>query len=153
MSIYRPGKILGTFQVSDQGDYSLEFLRLLQEHNIDLDPSDEGTILWESEGFLVRSCSTRNKKYIIEFFNEQEKEVTVILRKDFPHHQRPLNIVGTAEAAEMLGWSPKKVSVYRQRGKLPRPLYQLKMGPVWNKEDIERWALEQGLIKKVIKFY
>ncbi|MDO9574667.1 MAG: helix-turn-helix domain-containing protein [Candidatus Contubernalis sp.] len=152
MSIYRPGKILGTFQVSHQGDYSLEFLRLLQEHNINLDPSDEGTILWESEGFLVRSCSTRDKKYIIEFFNEQEKKVTVILRKDFPHHQRPLNIVGTAEAAEMLGWSPKKVSVYRQRGKLPRPLYQLKMGPVWNKEDIERWALEQGLIKKVIKF-
>ncbi len=152
MSIYRPGKILGTFKVSDEGDYSLEFLRLLKIHDITLDPSDEGTILWEGEGFMVRSCSTLDKKYIIEFFNENEKKVTVILRKDFPHHHRPLDIVGTAEVAAMLGWSPKKVSVYRQRGKLPQPIYELKMGPVWKKEDVERWAIEQGLIKKIIKF-
>lgn len=152
MNIYRPGKILGTFKVPEDGDYSLVFLELLSRNNIKLDPGDEGVVLWEGEGYLVRTCGTVDKKFIIEFFNEKEKTVTVILRKDFPHREEHTEIVGTAEVAEMLNWSSKKVSVYRQRGKLPRPIYSLKMGPVWRKKDIERWGMEKGLIKKIIKF-
>ncbi|PKM82290.1 MAG: hypothetical protein CVU88_03390 [Firmicutes bacterium HGW-Firmicutes-13] len=152
MNIYRPGKILGTFKVPEDGDYSLPFLKLLSKHNIVLDPGDEGVVLWEGESYMVRSCGTVNKKYIIEFFNEKEKTVTVILRKDFPHQEKQTEIVGTAEVAQMLSWSSKKVSVYRQRGKLPKPECILKMGPVWKKEDIERWGIEKGIIKKIIKF-
>ncbi|RQD76729.1 MAG: hypothetical protein D5R97_03860 [Candidatus Syntrophonatronum acetioxidans] len=152
MVSFRRGKILGTFKITDEEEYSLEFLKLLKEHGIALDPSDEGVVLWEGEGYMVRSCGTTDQKHIIEFFNEGEKKVTVILRKDFPHHPKKIEVVGTAEVGEMLGWSSKKVSVYRQRGKLPPPLSELKMGPVWNKDDIERWGLARGIIKKVINF-
>ncbi len=152
MTSFRRGKILGTFKITDEEEYSLEFLKLLKEHGIALDPSDEGIVLWEGEGYMVRSCGTTDQKHIIEFFDEREKKVTVILRRDFPHHQKKIEVVGTAEVGEMLGWSSKKVSVYRQRGKLPPPLSELKMGPVWNKDDIERWGLAKGIIKKVINF-
>lgn len=152
MASFGSGKILGTFKISDKEEYSLEFLRLLKEHGISLDPSDEGVLLWEGEGYTVRSCGTTDKRHIIEFFHEEEEQVTVILRRDFPHHQQKLEVVGTAEVGEMLGWSPKKVSVYRQRGKLPPPISELKMGPVWKREDIERWGLARGIIKKVISF-
>jgi len=152
MSIIRPGKILGTFNIPEDGDYSLDFLKLLKENKITLDPSDEGVVLWEGEGYIVSSCGTREGKHIIEFLNEREKTVTVIQLKDFPQGKKKMEAVGTAEIGRMLGWSSKKVSVYRQRGKLPKPVYELKMGPIWNKDDIERWALAEGLIKKTISF-
>ncbi len=153
MSFIRPGKILGTFKIPEDGDYSLDFLKLLEKKKISLDPSDEGVLLWEGEGSIVRSCGTREGKNIIEYLNKRENTVTVIQLKEFPQQKKEIELMGTAEIGKMLGWSSKKVSVYRQRGKLPQPVYQLKMGPIWNKEDIERWALEKGLIKKTISFY
>lgn len=71
--------------------------------------------------------------------------------KDIP------DIIGSKEAAEILGWlNPKgepnvnKVSMYRIRanekgyppGMIPKPLKVLACGPIWVKEDIEKYRNE-----------
>ena len=48
-------------------------------------------------------------------------------------------VLGTAELAEFLGWDRRKVAVYHGRGLLPAPLAELACGPVWQRDDIERW--------------
>lgn len=48
-------------------------------------------------------------------------------------------IVGHYEAAEILGWKKQQVTVYMQRGKFPEPLQKLASGPIWFKEDIQKF--------------
>lgn len=47
-----------------------------------------------------------------------------------------ITLVGVTEVAEILGWPRGKVSTYRKRGKMPKPVAVLKGGPVWDKDDI-----------------
>lgn len=54
-------------------------------------------------------------------------------------------LVGVAEVAEMLGWSKGKVSVYHSRGKLPKPVQELKSGPLWRRIDIEEYREEEKI--------
>jgi hypothetical protein len=35
--------------------------------------------------------------------------------------ETPLALVGVSEAAQLLGWDPRKVAVYAARGQLPLP--------------------------------
>ena len=48
-------------------------------------------------------------------------------------------IVGHYEATKILGWQKQQVSVYISRGKFPEPLQKLASGPIWFKEDIEKF--------------
>ena len=59
------------------------------------------------------------------------------------------NLMGPAEVAEYLGWPPRKVAAYlaTEKAGIPKPIVRLKMGPVWRKSDIERWARERGYVK------
>lgn len=50
--------------------------------------------------------------------------------------------LGFQEFSIVLGISKPNLSNRRQRGQLPVPDYELKMGPVWTKEQIAVW-LEQ----------
>ena len=52
-----------------------------------------------------------------------------------------IDLLGTKEVGDLLGWSRQKVSVYYSRGKLPEP-FALIGGkrPVWTREQIEEWA-------------
>jgi len=51
-----------------------------------------------------------------------------------------MELVGLREAAAILGWDPRRVSVYLQRGKLPAPAARLVSGPVWYTRTIEAFA-------------
>ena len=55
-----------------------------------------------------------------------------------------MDLVGVAEAAEILGWDKRRVSVYQSRGLLPTPVAVLRSGPVWRREDIEAFARGQA---------
>lgn len=57
-----------------------------------------------------------------------------------------MELVGVAEAAEILGWDKRRVSVYHARGLLPTPLAVLRAGPVWRREDIEAFARGQARV-------
>lgn len=48
-------------------------------------------------------------------------------------------LVGVREAAEILGWDPRRVATYRSRGSFPEPIAELAAGPVWTKRQIERY--------------
>lgn len=55
-----------------------------------------------------------------------------------------MELVGTAEIAERLGWDRRKVAVYVGRGLFPPPVVELRMGPVWLWPDVEKVARERG---------
>ena len=44
-------------------------------------------------------------------------------------------IVGVAEAAEIMGWDKRRVVTYLDRGQFPEPLTTLASGRVWLRED------------------
>ena len=49
------------------------------------------------------------------------------------------DIVGVAEAAEILGWQKQQVQTYITRGKFPKPFQRLSSGPLWLKKQIEQY--------------
>jgi len=51
-------------------------------------------------------------------------------------------IVGVAEAAEIMGWDKRRVVTYLDRGQFPEPLTSLASGRIWLREDIERFVDE-----------
>ena len=52
---------------------------------------------------------------------------------------KPGELVGHKEAAAMLGWDPRRITTYRQRGSFPEPIAQLASGPVWLTSQIEEF--------------
>ena len=51
-------------------------------------------------------------------------------------------IVGVAEAAEIMGWDKRRVVTYLDRSQFPEPLTSLASGRIWLREDIEAYAAE-----------
>ncbi len=49
-------------------------------------------------------------------------------------------VVGVAEAAEIMGWDKRRVVTYLDRGSFPEPLTALASGRIWLREDIEAYA-------------
>lgn len=49
------------------------------------------------------------------------------------------DLVGLAEAAEVLGWDRRRVSVYIRRGKFPEPVARVAAGPLWTRQQIEEF--------------
>lgn len=52
-------------------------------------------------------------------------------------------LVGVKEVAEMLGVRVATVSSYLSRGQMVKPLATLACGPVWLRQDIERWDAQR----------
>jgi len=48
-------------------------------------------------------------------------------------------VVGVAEAAEIMGWDKRRVVTYLDRGQFPEPLTSLASGRIWLREDVERY--------------
>ena len=54
-------------------------------------------------------------------------------------------VIGVAGIAELLNVEPRRVSVWRTRGLLPEPRWQLAARiPAWDRADVEAWAREHG---------
>ena len=51
-------------------------------------------------------------------------------------------VVGVAEAAEIMGWDKRRVVTYLDRGSFPEPLTALASGRIWLREDIEAFAAD-----------
>ncbi len=51
-------------------------------------------------------------------------------------------VVGVAEAAEILGWDKRRVVTYIDRGSFPEPITALASGRIWLREDVESYAAE-----------
>lgn len=51
-------------------------------------------------------------------------------------------VVGVAEAAEIMGWDKRRVITYIDRGSFPEPLTALASGRIWLREDVEAYAKE-----------
>ncbi|WP_432575025.1 helix-turn-helix transcriptional regulator [Kineococcus sp. SYSU DK005] len=53
-------------------------------------------------------------------------------------------LVGAAEAAELLGVSTVQVNRLSRREDFPQPVARLKAGTIWRRIDVERWANEHA---------
>jgi predicted DNA-binding transcriptional regulator AlpA len=53
-------------------------------------------------------------------------------------------LVSSIEAAALLGITANTFYQWRHRGKLPEPLVELAVGPIWLAEDIEALAAERA---------
>lgn len=51
-------------------------------------------------------------------------------------------VVGVAEAAEILGWDKRRVVTYIDRGSFPEPITALASGRIWLREDVEDYAAQ-----------
>ena len=51
-------------------------------------------------------------------------------------------VVGVAEAAEILGWDKRRVVTYIDRGSFPEPITALASGRIWLREDVETYAAQ-----------
>jgi hypothetical protein len=49
-------------------------------------------------------------------------------------------IVGVAEAAEIMGWDKRRVVTYLDRKQFPEELTSLASGRIWLREDVEAFA-------------
>jgi predicted DNA-binding transcriptional regulator AlpA len=49
-------------------------------------------------------------------------------------------LVGVAEAAEILGWDKRRLFTYISRGSFPEPVAFLASGRVWRKRDVEAYV-------------
>ena len=52
------------------------------------------------------------------------------------------NLVGVAEAAEIMGWDKRRVVTYIDRGHFPEPIAALASGRIWLREDVEAYAAD-----------
>lgn len=50
------------------------------------------------------------------------------------------DVVGVAEAAEIMGWDKRRVVTYIDRGSFPEPITALASGRIWLREDVEAYA-------------
>lgn len=58
-----------------------------------------------------------------------------------------LDLVGVAEVADMLGVTRTRVSQLASSAGFPEPTARLAAGPVWLREDVERWARDTGRVQ------
>lgn len=53
-------------------------------------------------------------------------------------------LLGTTEVGLLIGWDRRKVSVYLERGKLPKPATHVGKRPFWTKNQILQWLSLNG---------
>lgn len=58
----------------------------------------------------------------------------------------PDHLMGTSEVAALLGVSRQRVQQLSKTEQFPEPVARLAAGPIWEREDVERWARETGRI-------
>jgi hypothetical protein len=63
--------------------------------------------------------------------------------------RKPLDLVGTAEAAEMLGVERPRIGRWKKSGVLPDPVAELAAGPVWFRDQIEGVLAERERRRRV----
>lgn len=51
--------------------------------------------------------------------------------------RKPGDLVGAAEAADILGVERTRISRYRRTGVMPDPVSELRATPVWHRHDVE----------------
>ena len=52
------------------------------------------------------------------------------------------DVVGVAEAAEIMGWDKRRVVTYIDRGSFPEPITALASGRIWLRDDVQAYADE-----------
>lgn len=57
---------------------------------------------------------------------------------------RPGDIVGSAEAADILGVERTRIARYRRTGVMPTPWDELRATPVWLRRDVEKVAAKRA---------
>jgi len=95
----------------------------------------------ENEISSGKDCEGEDQKDL-----ENNREHLASFKRDLAEFERnnKKEIVGHYEATKILGWQKQQVSNYIKRGKFPEPLQKLASGPIWFKEDIQKFKESRG---------
>lgn len=63
--------------------------------------------------------------------------------EDFRPDVERLDVVGTAEVAELLGVDRSQIGRWRRNGQFPEPAHRLAAGPFWYRSDVAKLAVER----------
>lgn len=55
-----------------------------------------------------------------------------------------IELVGTAEVADLLGVTPQHVHRLAKRADFPKPVAELQAGRIWLKADVQTWSREHA---------
>ena len=58
-----------------------------------------------------------------------------------------MKLLGQAELTEYLGISGRTIWEWRTKGLFPSPVAELKCGPIWAKDQIDRWKRKNNQLK------
>lgn len=62
-----------------------------------------------------------------------------VVSNEYAHHYLVAErLYGVKEFAAALGWDTAKFTVYRTRGHIPEPGYELAMGPIWSEDQVRQ---------------
>lgn len=70
-------------------------------------------------------------------FEQREDEWFAVHRGNWTNRRKRRDLVGTAEAAELLGVERPRIGRWIGKGQMPMPVAKLGATPVWEREDIE----------------
>ena len=100
----------------------------------------------ENEIAMGKDCEGEDQKDL-ENNHKHLESLKIDLAELKGNHTK--EIVGHYEAAEILCWQKQQVSVYISRGKFPEPLQKLASGPIWLKEDIQKFKESRMKMKRL----
>jgi predicted DNA-binding transcriptional regulator AlpA len=60
---------------------------------------------------------------------------------------RPLELMGIAEIADLLGVSTQRVDQLARQPGFPQPVAELKAGRIWRREEVVGWARTSGRLR------
>ena len=84
--------------------------------------------------------------YSLDVCQEAERlpERLAIVKMTTTLRSELVELVGTAEIAEMLGLSRQRVHQLTSKPDFPQPLAVLAAGVIWRREDVEEWGRRTG---------
>ncbi len=64
-----------------------------------------------------------------------------------------MKLLGLAELAKYLGIPSRTLWSWRDRGSFPNPVAELKCGPVWTKDQVDKWKRRNDQLKLKLPDY
>jgi hypothetical protein len=94
---------------------------------------------------VVRDAETGELGKVVFVYGKKKDAVAAAKERN---NVLPADIVGTAEAAEILDVERPRIGRWKRSGLLPVPLTELATGPVWLRKDIEAVTDERELRRR-----
>ena len=119
--------------------------KIIKMYNGYIELAEKRIVFLENEIATGKDCEGEDQKDL-----DDTRHHLATFKRDLAEleNSQAKEIAGHYEAAEILGWQKQQVTVYINRGKFPEPLQKLASGPIWLKDDIQKFKESRGRVKR-----